>query len=460
MKYFIRKRQIARRLFITFSMFASLASATDLSTQKLRAGSPVSGAVSATQPNTAIQTNMASPITTGAETKAITQPGIRQPGLTTGTAQSLNPQPLPPGSSLIKPIPGANTDMAKPRITPGNPPTKHFSGRDYYKPGTAPLGAGAIQGSQTLDNPLRPPLTSVLLCGGQDQACCGPPVSQRSHINPPYCNKTLGCNVVTNKCERPCGKPGQVCCDGPETVAPKEGYSPTSFGLKPMCEASMCDRAKRRCIANCGMNAGDSCCRPSASTAIASCINRSLECELDDGSVETGICLPCGLNGIKPCAGDPCDAKLTLGPNGLCVPCGSAGSNSCQGTCDSGLIRNKRNDLCEYPPVGGPIGGRIPVGSSGGGGGASPPPPPSNPPSKCECPQSTDSACGIEIGSLCDPAGPRFCRPGMGCTRDSTGSLPYRCRPPDAFEASKWNCPRLPNESCWTKEQAKTLKCH
>lgn len=129
--------------------------------------------------------------------------------------------------------------------------------------------------------------TRLFTCGGEERLCCGPPASQRSAINPPYCDETLGCNVITNRCEKPCGKPGQVCCDGPDTVAPRTGYSPNSRLLKPMCEAAICDGASRRCVTNCGMNSGDSCCGPQPPLAVASCIIPSLVCVYYD----TSLCL-------------------------------------------------------------------------------------------------------------------------------------------------------------------------
>ena len=292
-----------------------------------------------------------------------------------------------------------------------------------------------------------------LFCGGEDQACCGPSPGRRSTLDPPFCNKTLGCNVTTNKCERPCGKVSQVCCDGPDTVAPRKGYSPNSPLLKPMCEASICDGATRRCVANCGMNAGDSCCRPQPPLAVATCINPSLICEYDDASAKTGICAPCGAVGEKPCAGTRCNPKLILNTNGICGPCGTTGLEPCDDGCAPNLIVDRRSGLCipysaPVPPSGGAVGS-----------GSSPTKPP--PSTKCECtPESTDPACGLENGGFCDPTGPRLCRPGMGCTRDAVGLSPYRCRPPDAFEAPKWNCPPLPDPKCWTKEQVKTLTCH
>ena len=115
MNYFIRKQQIAQWIFITLSMFASLADAADLNAEKMRTSSPVSGAGIAAQPNAIIQSNTVSPVATEAQTKKV----ITQPALAPGAEQSLNPQPLPPGGGLIKPMSGARIDMAKPRIDSG-----------------------------------------------------------------------------------------------------------------------------------------------------------------------------------------------------------------------------------------------------------------------------------------------------------------------------------------------------
>ena len=120
MNHFTHKQQIGQGIFITFSLLASLADAADLSTEKLRASSSVSDAAIAAQPKAAIQNSIASPVATEAQTKkAIIQPALTQPAITPGAAQSLNPQPLPPGGGLIKPMPGSSIDMAKPRIDTG-----------------------------------------------------------------------------------------------------------------------------------------------------------------------------------------------------------------------------------------------------------------------------------------------------------------------------------------------------
>ena len=142
MNHFTHKQQIAQGIFIAFSLLASLAGAADLSTQKLRASSSVSDVVNAAQPNAVIQNSTASPVATEAQTKkAITQPGITQPALTPGAAQSLNPQPLPPGGGLIKPMPGSSIDMAKPRIDSG---IKASPG--LIQPATGTLGQAATPG--------------------------------------------------------------------------------------------------------------------------------------------------------------------------------------------------------------------------------------------------------------------------------------------------------------------------
>jgi len=115
MNRFTHNQQIAQVIFITFSILASLADAADLSTEKLRVNSSASSAAGAAQPKAAIQNSTASPVATEAQTKK----AVTQPAITPGAAQSLNPQPLPPGGGLIKPMPGSSVDMAKPHIDSG-----------------------------------------------------------------------------------------------------------------------------------------------------------------------------------------------------------------------------------------------------------------------------------------------------------------------------------------------------
>ena len=148
MNRFTRKQQIAQGIFITLSMLASLADAADLSTEKLRASTSASTAAGAAQPKTAIQNSTASPVATEAQTKK----AITQPALTPGAERSLNPQPLPPGGSLIKPMPGASIDMAKPRIDTG---IKASPG--LIQPATGALGQAATMLSPL---PLPPKLSA------------------------------------------------------------------------------------------------------------------------------------------------------------------------------------------------------------------------------------------------------------------------------------------------------------
>lgn len=139
MNNFTRNHPIAQGIFITFGLLASAAeqsvaadgisklisvtqlkgddaNAAEQSADKVRAKSSISGATSAAPPNAAIQNSIASPAPTGATQmkKAVTPQAM-----TPGALQSLNPQPLPPGGGLIKPMPGLGMDMAKPRIDTG-----------------------------------------------------------------------------------------------------------------------------------------------------------------------------------------------------------------------------------------------------------------------------------------------------------------------------------------------------
>ncbi len=163
-----------------------------------------------------------------------------------------------------------------------------------------------------------------LFCGDEGQVCCEPYQSSGGIIGPSHCNVGLGCNVVTNTCERPCGHPGQVCCDGPETWAAQGGpiYVEPSGNIvprKPMCQASVCDTT-RRCIANCGMNAGDPCCGPQPDLSVASCLNPSLACQFAEDSFRRGTCEPCGGMGQIPCArAERCAEGMEEDRNGRCA---------------------------------------------------------------------------------------------------------------------------------------------
>ncbi len=212
-----------------------------------------------------------------------------------------------------------------------------------------PLFVSSLTGAQT-----KSPSSTIetedflfrgVLCGDEGHACCGPSPANRSELDPPFCNKTLGCNILTNRCESPCGQVGQVCCDGPDTDAPRKGLSPNSRLLKPMCEASVCDGTKRRCVTDCGMKAGEPCCGPQPPLAVASCINPSLTCHFDDVSSKSGLCRPCGGNGQEPCPGEHCQPKLVVA-GGHCVPCGAKGLPSCNDGCDPPLVEDLKSGLC------------------------------------------------------------------------------------------------------------------
>lgn len=161
-------------------------------------------------------------------------------------------------------------------------------------------------------------------CGGAGQICCEPYQGSRGVIGPSHCNEGLGCNVATNRCERPCGSAGQVCCDGPETWAAQGGplYLDSNGNLvirKPMCEASACDAATRRCAANCGLNAGDPCCGPQPHIGVGTCLNPALACRFSAGTFESGVCESCGQLGQIPCArSQGCAEGLDEDPSGVC----------------------------------------------------------------------------------------------------------------------------------------------
>ncbi len=163
-------------------------------------------------------------------------------------------------------------------------------------------------------------------CGGPGQTCCEPyRGSGGGVIGPSHCNEGLGCNVATDKCERPCGQSGQVCCDGPDTVAPQGGPfrlgASGNFVLRlPMCQSSACDLTTRRCVADCGRSAGEACCGPQPSLAVASCLDPSLACNFSDTSLERGTCATCGGLGQISCARfDRCGEGLEEDANGLCA---------------------------------------------------------------------------------------------------------------------------------------------
>lgn len=186
-----------------------------------------------------------------------------------------------------------------------------------------------------------PPAVTHFLCGREGGTCCRPPSGSTAspEMGPLiHCNQGLGCDISINTCVSPCGSAGQVCCDGPETRAPKwtdDGrvYVPAGRNVREMCQGSVCDPATRRCVDNCGMKAGDPCCGPQPGIGVASCLNPSLACQFPEGSQwERGTCQPCGKLGQMACTrGESCSDNL-VEQDGVCVACGLPG----QPTCDRG----------------------------------------------------------------------------------------------------------------------------
>ena len=182
---------------------------------------------------------------------------------------------------------------------------------------------------------------SQFFCGGLDRACCRPPASA---VNPAVgplvaCNTGLGCDITTNTCVQPCGAAGQVCCDGPETRAPKwtaDGriYSPNYFDMREMCLRGACDVKSHRCF-DCGTTDGGACCPPDAAQATARCLGRNLNCVFSDDFATSGNCVLCGALGKRPCE-HGCDTGLKI-RLGLCAICGAVSQLPCDAGCDRGL---------------------------------------------------------------------------------------------------------------------------
>lgn len=177
-------------------------------------------------------------------------------------------------------------------------------------------------------------------CGGPGERCCRPrgalsgSASSEQLVN---CKSGLGCDLVSETCQAPCGAAGQVCCDGPETRAPRwtsdgKVYVPTGPMVREMCADSACVPETRRCQANCGLRAEDACCGPQPGIAQASCLSPSLYCDFTpDSHFERGTCRACGLEGQPGCPrGRACADKLVEDPNGTCVACGEVGQRVCE----------------------------------------------------------------------------------------------------------------------------------
>ena len=178
-----------------------------------------------------------------------------------------------------------------------------------------------------------------LKCGAAGEACCRAPASSQVPSLGPLvaCNVGLGCDIQTNTCVSPCGGTGQVCCDGPETRAPKwtadgKVYSPNTWDMQEMCRAGACERQSHRCF-DCGTADGQPCCPPDAAQATARCIGDRLSCNFDPNTFfERGTCIKCGIRGRPPCDYSGCDPGLDL-LKGLCEICGGEGQVPCDKGC-------------------------------------------------------------------------------------------------------------------------------
>jgi hypothetical protein len=238
----------------------------------------------------------------------------------------------------------------------------------------------------------RPPLPPI--CGPEGNPCCkGPdtPLTLSEYGPLRHCNQGLGCDIVNDRCVKPCGGAGQVCCDSQQTRAviwDANGRisSPTSPGLLDMCSGTSCDKASHRCVA-CGSVDGASCCPPSAQQATASCTAPGLECQFDNYNDNSGVCHACGTVGKPPCASG-CNPGLDVF-NGVCDVCGSAGKRPCN------------SQYCDH-------GCKSPLHPSGG---------------LCQ-------ACGAEQQPACDPFPPTaLCRPGQSACNPGLVPAGGRCVP-------------------------------
>jgi hypothetical protein len=203
--------------------------------------------------------------------------------------------------------------------------------------------------AQPVSPEIRPRLFP-LSCNDLGNACCHP----LNGVGDPWCEVIGGgCDVVANRCVKPCGGPGQVCCDGSDTFASHAGASPEPGCLlvhgectsrTNMCLTGVCSIGTHRCGAACGQAIGAACCPPDAQLGVASCRAPRTYCKFSQDTYSDGVCLSCGRAGDPPCASGPrCDAGLSTGPGG-CRACGKASQVPCDGDCAEGFCYNGCSD--------------------------------------------------------------------------------------------------------------------
>jgi hypothetical protein len=270
-----------------------------------------------------------------------------------------------------------------------------------------------------------------IACGDEAESCCGPYRDQYGPFGVPHCNARLGCSLVTKKCEQPCGHAGEVCCDRPDTRgfqgATRSSQSTRFYNegdgnvsaTRPMCAESACDMTTRRCVADCGANAGQPCCGPEPYSAVARCTKPTLVCRFAPDSYVQGICEPCGALWQTPCdIGEPCREGTERPDSSMCEPCGGVGQLPCArggvATCRPGLVMRIPGGRCNRPPP--PPSSPTPGLSVGVGAPSGPLCPPGTILCGARCVASDPLNCG-RCGSSC-PQG-TICE-GQRCVADTT----------------------------------------
>lgn len=208
------------------------------------------------------------------------------------------------------------------------------------------------------------PGAGFALCNTPGLSCC----PADSQVKTRHCDQSVGCNIISGKCE-PCGGLGQVCCDGPYTGFSGKDYSNVLFdspervescdsGLR--CDATLAPDGvtwlgTRRCQP-CGTTQGGPCCAPDDRYGLGRCFSdaasgAALVCNNPSAGAQ-GTCVPCGAQVGQPVCltpgGYPCVDGL-VAQNGICVLCGSAGNPVCDhgAPCDaSGSVPDATYTTC------------------------------------------------------------------------------------------------------------------
>jgi len=188
-----------------------------------------------------------------------------------------------------------------------------------------------------------------LRCDLPGRLCCAPDASVKTL----HCEGTVGCNVVTGRCES-CGGVGQVCCDGPFTDFSNKSYTGISIdsterftscdaGLR--CDATSTDGINwvgtRRCQ-QCGSREGGLCCAPDDHYAFGRCnpdsqTGKHLACDVPYSA--QGTCVACEPLCYRSCprrCGQQCPGDCSPWDPGPCpnTVCYLECMDECQSACD------------------------------------------------------------------------------------------------------------------------------